>query len=351
MKPYRLAIPVTLCAVLTLCLLQLGCTPKTSHPTENNHTTDSSTATPADSTTPTGADPSKPQRSFKLGVVPIPAGWSSEQIAAAYRRSKEAGEVVSLTQKLGWGSNEHAARYEDDVTLARKYGLELFISIDVLEDDRHNIGNLPAELKGKTFADQTLRRHYTKEVTAIARKYRPANLALAVEINGYYSSHRDDFPNFVSLYKDTFRSVKAVSPKTKIAVSFQYETMVAENQWNLLSLFGEQLETLCLTTYPEFLYGDSPDDVPDTHYAILKNIEGLPIVFTEIGWSGKPGSESERRQADFIRRFFALTKDTPMSLAIWSLLHDWQGGGKFETMGLIDPTGKPKLAWKAFREL
>jgi len=339
MKSYAMFIFTCICITLT------GCSPGTPEPTESRDTTKPSVAeSPA-------AESPKPKRSFKLGVVPMPQGWSGKEIASAYQLSSQVGEVVSLTQKLGWVSNKYVDQYQNDVTLARKQGLEVFISIDLLEDGRKEITNLPDKLKGKGFADKTLRQYYIDEVTEIARRYRPENLALAVEINGYYMSHPEDFPNFVSLYKDAFRSVKTVSPETKVAVSFLYESMVAETQWELLGMFGEQLELLCLTTYPEFYYGDSPGDVPEAHYSILKNIEGLPIVFMEIGWSGKGNDEGEQRQAEFVARFFELTADTNLSLAIWALLHDWQGGGNFETMGLIDSTGRKKRAWEVFRAI
>ncbi len=344
MKIY--AVPMIACVCFTLA----GCSRDSSESTESNGASESPKAKLLAAKS-SGEEPSTPKRSFQLGVVPIPQGWTGEEIASAYQLSSQAGEVVSLTQKLGWNSDKHLKQYQNDVTLARKQGLEIFISIDVLEDDRKEIANLPSQLKGKGFADKTLRQYYIDEVTEIAKKYHPENLALAVEINGYYESHPEDFSNFVSLYKKAFHSVKAVSPETKVAVSFQYEGLVAEAQWDLLSMFGEQLELLCLTTYPEFLYGDSPQDIPENHYSILKNIEGLPIVFMEIGWSGKNNKQGEQQQAEFITRFFELTAETNLSLAIWALLHDWKGGGVFETMGLIDSQGRKKPAWEAFRAL
>ncbi len=281
----------------------------------------------------------------------MPQDWSEENISAAYQLSAQTGEVVSLSQKLGWTSDEFLQRYENDVALARKHGLEVFISIDVLEDDRKEIAQLPDKLQGKGFSDATLRQYYIDEVTEIADRYRPENLALAIEINGYHLSHPEDFPNYVSLYKQAFRSVKSVSPETNVAVSFQYETMVGEGQWDLLSMFGGQLEMLCLTTYPEFLYGDSLSDLPDNHYSILENIGTLPTVFMEIGWRGENSEDGERQQAEFIKRFFDLTADINLSLGIWALLHDWQGGGIFETMGLIDAKGRKKPAWEVVRAM
>lgn len=339
MKIYVVSMIACTCFILT------GCSSETPETTESSGTKEPLTVKP------TVSEPSNPERSFQLGIVPMPQGWSGEEIASAYQLSRQAGEVISLTQKIGWGSDKYLKQYQNDVTLARKQGLEIFISVDVLEDDRKEIANLPKGLKGKGFADKTLRQLYIDEVTEIAKKYRPENIALAVEINGYYISHPEDFPHFVSLYKEAFHSIKAVSPKTKVAVSFLYETMVAETQWDLLSMFGEQLELLCLTTYPEFLYGDSPQDIPEAHYAILKNIEGLPIAFMEIGWSGKNNEKGEQQQAEFITRFFELTEDTNLSLAIWTLLHDWKGGGVFETMGLIDSQGRKKPAWETFKSM
>ncbi len=291
------------------------------------------------------------ERSFKLGVVPMPQGWSSEKIAAAHELSAQIGEVVSLSQKLGWTSAAHLLRYKNDVSLARKNGQEVFVSVELFEANRKEIGNLPDVLKGKNFLDVTLRQCYLKEVTEIAERYRPEYLDLAVEANGYFQSHPQDFLNFVSLYKEAVRSVKSISPATQVSVSFQYEAVVSESQWDLIGMFGGQLDMLFLTTYPEFLYGGSVDRISKDHYSVLKNIGDLPIVFTEIGWSGGGRRDREQQQAEFMKRFVELTADTKLELGVWSLLHDWKGGGVFETMGLIDVGGRKKRAWTVARAL
>ncbi|MFV1966015.1 MAG: hypothetical protein ACC628_11365 [Pirellulaceae bacterium] len=130
----------------------------------------------------------------------MPRDWSKKSIAAAYQRSSQAGEVVSLSQKLGWISDECLRRYENDVALAQEHGLEIFISIELLEDDRKEISNLPDELRGKRFGDATLRRYYIKEVTEIARRYCHDILDLGVEINGFFQAHPEDVSSYVSLY-------------------------------------------------------------------------------------------------------------------------------------------------------
>ena len=46
-----------------------------------------------------------------------------------------------------------------------------------------------------------------------------------------------------------------------------------------------------------------------------------------------------------------VTSDIDLTVAIWALLHDWEGGGVFETMGLIDINGRKKPAWEVWKTI
>ncbi len=290
------------------------------------------------------------ERNFNMGIIPIPLNWSEDEINDAYNLSAQSSETVSLTQKVGWTSSNDIRLYQNDVDLAANYGLEIMLSVDVLTDDRNNIGNLPAELSGKDFSDNYLRQLYKNEVVQIVNKYHPKYLNLAVEINAYYLSHPGDFFNFVSLYKETYDTLKAIEPTLIIGVSFQYETLKGNVQWDLLSAFDNKLDAIYLTTYPDLFYPEY-NELPSDYYLELENIKSAPIIFSEIGWQGNSNKADEKLQAKFIIDFVEHTKRINVELIVWTLLHDWQGGGEFETMGLIDLSGRKKEIWYMWVEM
>lgn len=283
------------------------------------------------------------ERDFKMGMVPMPLNWSMEEIKNAYLLSAQGGEVVSLSQKPGWNTSDNINLYQNDVDLAVSNGLEIMISIDVLNDERNDLGNLPDDLAGKDFSDSLIRKQYKEEVVQIAEKYPIKYLNLAIEINGYYESHPDDFYNFVSLYKETYDTVKSIKPDLIIGSSFQFEILNGSGQWDLISLFGDKLDVVYLTSYPD-LFNPSYKSLPSGYYSVLKNID-IPLVYIEIGWKGNNNNEDERLQEKFIIDFIEENKNNNVALITWALLHDWDNGGGFETMGLIDLNGRKKTAW------
>ena len=283
------------------------------------------------------------ERNFKMGMVPMPLNWNREEIRNAYLLSAQSGEVVSLSQKLGWNTSENINLYQNDVDLAVSNSLEIMITIDVLNDERNDIGNLPDDLLGKDFSDSLLRKRYKKEVIRIVENYPIKYLNLALEINGYYDSHPDDIYNFVSLYKETYDTIKLMKPDLIISSSFQFEILKGNGQWDLLSLFDGKLDVLYLTTYPDLFY-PSYKSLPLEYYSVLEDIN-IPIIYTEVGWKGNNNEEDERLQKEFIIDFIEENRNNNVQLIIWALLHDWNNGGGFETMGLIDLNGRKKTAW------
>ncbi len=107
---------------------------------------------------------------------------------------------------------------------ARRAGLEPIFVIDPLKGmDRTRFATLPAGLGSADFGTPQLRRAYGNFAVRISREFHPRYLGLGAEINTYAAAHPADFPNFVSLYRETYAAVKAESPSTKVFVSFQWE--------------------------------------------------------------------------------------------------------------------------------
>ncbi|MBI9055929.1 MAG: hypothetical protein JEY96_19060 [Bacteroidales bacterium] len=290
------------------------------------------------------------ERNFNMGIVPIPLDWSEKEIDNAFKLSKNCGEIVSLSQKVGWNFVDNIQLYKNDIDLAANYELETMISIDVLNDERTGIGNLPEELIGEDFSNDNLRQLYKNEVIQIVESYKPKYINLALEINGYYLTNPEDFFNFISLYNEVYDALKVINSELIIAVTFQYEILNSNLQWDLLSAFENKLDVLCLTTYPD-LFNPEYKALPSNYYSILENIKNIPIVYTEIGWQGNGNEIDEKLQAKFLIDFINQNESFNVELIIWSLLHDWNKGGDFETMGLLDLSGRKKEAWNTWTEI
>ncbi len=281
------------------------------------------------------------EHNFKMGIVPMPLNWNEDEINNAYNLSAQSREVVSLTQKVGWNTLDNIKLYQNDIDLASSYGLQAIISVDVLINDRKNIGNLPDELTGKKNFDTYLWQLYKDEVVKIVEKYNPKYLNLAVEINGYYLSKPRDFLNFVSLYQETYDTLKIIDANLKTCVSFQYKILKGNVQWDLFSAFNNKLDVIYLKTYPDLFFPEY-EELPADYYSELEDIINTPLIFSEVGWQGNNNKTDEQLQAKFIVDFVEQTESTNVELIVWSLLHDWKGGGGFETMGLIDLSGREK---------
>ncbi len=283
-------------------------------------------------------------RNFKLAIVPLPENWTPEKIDAAYDLASNTGEVVSLSENLSWTNNELIDRYDYSIKKVRENGAEVWMSVDIFNSIRTEIANLPAELTGKDFSDNELRANFLREVTELANRYKPEYLMLGMEVNGYQLSHQEDFSNFVSLYRQAFVAIKAVSANTRVAVTFQYEVLKSNNQWNLIETVNGNLDIICFTSYPG-LAMDSIESLPPDYYSDLEGYTDKPIVFTEIGFRGYDNPEAEKTQAALLSDFFQSTSTIEPEIIIYSLLHDWQGGDVFSTMGLIDNSGRRKAVW------
>lgn len=207
-------------------------------------------------------------------------------------------------------------------------------------------------------------RRLFKQVAVQIAQLAPAYLALGNEINLYYISHPEDFSNFVSLYREAYDTVKAVSPNTRIFTVFQLEGMkglirLSYGQsvvsWNLLEMFRDKLDLVGFTTYPSLVSTmQQPAGVPVQYYAeiateVAKRLGSVQIAFTEIGWDSDSLSfGTEREQADFVPRFFKLTRDLDKTFVIWGLLHDVKVSGAdgwLDHAGLRRFNGDIKPAW------
>jgi hypothetical protein len=205
---------------------------------------------------------------------------------------------------------------------------------------------------------------YQSGIVAYAAKYKPAYLGMGIEINWIYEDLPTDFQSLVALFSSAYDGVKAASPSTKVFTVLQLEATkglhgglyggvnnTAKNEWVILDSFPKA-DAIAFTTYPGLIY-KSPAEIPADYYTDIFKHTAKPIIFTEIGWTSSAKvagwESSEDEQAQFIDRFFALTKELNPQVVIWSFLYDQALAEPFAAMGLITSAGDDKKGLAVFK--
>lgn len=216
-------------------------------------------------------------------------------------------------------------------------------------------GQLLRPLDNSTIAN------YTRMAVSFVQNYHPKYMAFGIEVNILYEKSPSAFDSFVTLYDQTYASVKSVSPNTIVFTIFQLEHMAgmqgglyggsnnASAEWSLFGRFN--MDAVGFTTYPDLVF-KNPNDMPSNFYSQIKVHTSLPIIFTEIGWhaaASPAGWESSPgEQAQFVTNFFGLTAGLNKIMEIWSFLYDQSAPIPFNSMGLLNTNGTARPAWDAW---
>jgi hypothetical protein len=178
-----------------------------------------------------------------------------------------------------------------------------------------------------------LRQLWIEQAVNISRDYNPKYFCIGNEVDTYYwNCSQADFDNYVSLVRETYDGIKAVSPDTKVFVVFRLDTIDSYDGWFLIDKFDkDKIDLFGFTSYPYMLgypgtpLYEKPSDMPSDYYTRIMNYTGdKAIVFTEIGWtsSGLLRGGSEQEQVEFLLWFLEHTKDMPLEIVSWLCLHD-----------------------------
>jgi hypothetical protein len=227
--------------------------------------------------------------------------------------------------------------------------------------------DLPAAVRRQagaslSFSNPAVRVAYVQAATDFAQLH-PPYLCLATEINLLAIQRLPEYLHFIDVYKEAYRAVKQVSPRTKVFVTFQWEWMrildarepdrIAEHS-KVIQIFRPELDLIGLTTYPSPFH-ESPAQLPPDYYTwLFRHIAPSdPVMLMEIGWPTS-GSGSEAEQVAFIKRLPNLLKGIHLEGMDWALLHDVQIGAfdaDLNTVGLRYRDGRPKPGFEAFRNV
>jgi hypothetical protein len=314
------------------------------------------------------------QRSFLLGLSSLPVDPTEDAYRDAFALAAEAGEVVLIQRAPPWSDflpngqisdrTEDLTRLERDV--AHKNHLQLFLAIDAtVPGDRGELANLPASKAGKDFSDPDIRAAFINYAKYLALNYKPAYLALSVEVDMYFAAKGDGaFRNFLSLYFQAYDEVKSVSKDTLVFPTFQYEDMLGlfntgglqRPTWNLVQRFQPKIDMLAVSSFPGIVFGNV-HQVPADYYMALKDRIDKPVAIVSTGWSSARGAEGdtgENQQVAFIYRILGAADDLKAHLVVWYLGRDPDAVAEgalddVAMMGLHMNNGVPKSGWRVWR--
>lgn len=316
-------------------------------------------------------------RSFLMGLSALPADSGDEAYRQAFRLAGQAGEVILIQRPPPWSDflpgasisdrTERLTRFEQG--LLRENRLQVLFAIDPTEPaDRGRIAGLPDELRGKDFSDQRLREAFIAYAKYVALNYKPAYLALGVEVDMFFSRRGDAaFRNFTSLYFQAYDEVKKVSHDTLVFPTFQFENLQGILQqesrqalWGLVNRFEPKIDMLAVSSFPGFVYATTAE-LPDDYYAELRARSQKPLAFVPLGWSSAPQSgdlaaaTAEGEQLAFLVRALTAAQEMGASLFVWCLGRDplilpSPSFAPLAMMGLQRPDGSPKAAWQVWEQ-
>jgi len=313
---------------------------------------------PAEKTFKTGVVPT--ERTFKVGVVAIPKGFSgpgtgdwvgmfplipqvAEIVTAQneWRDSKEkSGEMPEILQLIQMQSKTY--------NYTPQFGIMFTQGEDkVILDTPNNPINGWSNEDGKKL--------YEKTALNICKTYNAKYLALGIEVNTYFVNFGEEkFDEFVAAYKEMYDNLKSQCPNTKIFVTFQLEKMKGIGaktfgkkiapQWNLINKFGNKLDLIAFTSYPEVEY-KSPNDMPSDYYSEISKHTNKTIAITELGWTDDDGT--------FIKKFIEMANGMNIEFVSWIFMHDldFKNFVPLSKTGLIKSDGTPKKAWYEWKKL
>lgn len=223
--------------------------------------------------------------------------------------------------------------------------------------------SLPKDSSGGSFESEGLCTRFLDLAERLALDLQPDYFDLGPECNFYLHYQPKDFERFADVYRKARERVKAVSPATRVLVSFQYELWQGWNhrrrelrhiptdeglrtQWGLLEMFGDSLDCVGLASDPSVIFA-RPDEIPlDYYYRLANAVPGLkvrhakpmPLIFTHLTWSA---SDSTNQLDEFLGAFYRRIYWLDPQCVVWANV----------SSGPVAPSTSASLAASEFRAL
>jgi hypothetical protein len=326
------------------------------------------------------------------GFFPSPPEVSLDSVFKLYKDLGDHADFVLIQQNTPWldfvngvdGDSKTRTDLVNQVKLAQQNHLDYIFVVDALNGlNRRDFSGLPFGWDAN-FANPKVRSAYTNYTLWIVRMFHPRYLGLASEINTYMDAHPDDAPNFLSLYKEIYKAVKAEAPATKIFVTYQWEELnnlfppISKGRqqyhinWDQVEAFEPNLDLWVISSYP-FVIFKSGADIPSDYYTPLLSRTSKPLAVAEGGYTSKPVGTLSGTQEDQVAYLDAIHDQVGPRLTFWVYLllndfdldsyanfmkangqnaNDVNTLGMFASVGLRNFDGTPKSAmdlWDSFR--
>ena len=325
------------------------------------------------------------------GFLPSPPEVTTQSVIDTYTAIGQHGDVVLLQQSIPWeafalsvdAQSQAITDIHNQYILAHQNSLEVIFVVDPLNGlNRREFQGLPAGWEAN-FANPQVRAAFKNYTLRIVREFHPKYLGLGSEINTYDDTHPEDFPNYLSLYYETYGLVKVEAPDTQIFVTFQWEELnnlmpsVAHGgpyavNWSQVEQFEPKLDLWAISSYP-FVIFPSGADIPAAYYTPLLARTSKPLAVAEGGFPSTAAGSfpgDPQSQVDYLNAIHSQIGGNRLVFWIYLLINDFnlesyarimkqngQGNdittlGWFASVGLTqsDRTPKPALAvWDSIR--
>lgn len=317
-------------------------------------------------------------RSFAMGFSSLPSELTDESYTSAFELAASAGEVVLIRRAPPWQellekgaspSDKTAATTKREADLARDHELDLFFAIDATStsDETGQLTGLPPDLPGVSFAEENVRQALITYARYVVVNYRPAYLAVGVDVNRYWQRDAQDFQQFVTLYSEIYDLIKKETPDTLVFPTFQLEELRGlvpldephQPQWQLVDEFAGKMDLFAVSTYPGVVFS-SAGEIPSDYYSTLRTRADVPLAIAETGYASQTstsaaGGGSEAEQSAFLRRVLRDADRVEMPLLVWFAGQDPTFTGQRPTdlvqnIGLLRQDGTRKPAWSVWSE-
>jgi hypothetical protein len=312
-------------------------------------------------------------RTIALGFGALPANRGQEGYLEVFATAAQYADVVSIQRAPPWSDFLPGAEISDDTKdttkletdLLDQYGwLDVFFAIDPTDASvqRSRPAQLPASIDPAIgFQSPELRDALVNYAAYIAVNYRPAYLAIGVEINMLYERARPQFDAFVEAYKAAYDVAKAANPGMQVFPTFQLEDLlgrldqVHEPHWEVIEPFRGHMDALAVTTYPFVGNIRATADIGPEYYSQLTQFFDGPIIIAQAGYpSGPVEGEAligtEQDQDAFLGRLLADADSNAFDLVTWIAPRDPAVstvgfGALLKDTGLRRSDGSNKAAW------
>ncbi|MFQ5664704.1 MAG: hypothetical protein ACE5HL_12845 [Terriglobia bacterium] len=325
--------------------------------------------------------PPPPPRSFAMGWAPTPSVPTPQSVIDTAQAMAPVSEFAILQQPVPWArlfAGESMSSLLDEqaelVDFLRSLGLGIVWLVDPLDGlDRTRE---PPELvaAGRTLLELQIRSLHEQWVLEIVRRFQPAYLGLASEINSLGARGSPQlYAEIVDLVNTLTPQIHLINPQSRVFVSFQVDEAWQASFQSLpvdhFSLIGDfSVDALGLSSYPVFFF-DTPADIPDDYFSRFAQATPLPLILVEGGWSSRgglsfrPSETSPQDQAAFFSRYEQLLDGVQADLWVMLFFADIDVGAfglpaereavlsNFAFMGIVDQTLTPKLSFEVWERI